>query len=218
MSYICRCYHCGRKILVGDEQSRCPKCGAICCSMRCWIRHKCSELPQLLAPWEEHNENKTYKVIRLMAQMYWEGMIEEGPRATPQCYECGSKTELVNHSIEYGLCKNCFAELRTELLNEIGFESESAEVLTSEFKIFKIPDNRFMETALSSSMVLIIANLVYKVQTSIEVIHEYASEKFTEKMELYDLKIWYTVRATILHIEDKIFEFTPGCYLIIKDE
>lgn len=38
------------------------------------------------------------------------------------------------------------------------------------------------------------------------------------KMELFDLKFWNIEEITILHIEDKIFEFTPGTYLIIKEE
>lgn len=41
MKYLTRCYDCGNKINVGDEQFKCPECGAICCSLKCWLEHKC---------------------------------------------------------------------------------------------------------------------------------------------------------------------------------
>ena len=95
-------------------------------------------------------------------------------------------------------------------------QSHHHNVRINGFRIFRL--QKKLEKRLPHLFALYLAKSdlekrVYKVVT-----FEIANELKKEKFELYDFKIWVIDRITILHTYERIFEFTPGCYLIVKNE
>jgi len=218
MSFITKCYHCNKRIYIADEQFKCPKCDAICCSLRCWLKHKCSTLPRLIEPWEE-DQDDVMSMIRFMAKLYWHGAVDENKKsAKARCFECKKETDLLGDDVEWSLCRSCFEKLRQEALDELDYDPDIADAITFNYRIMRIPDEKLRKTSVMNTMPFVIANIAAEDCVSIPVTIETRKGKTETKMELFDLKFWNIEEITILHIGDKIFEFTPGTYLIIKDE
>ena len=133
-----------------------------------------------------------------------------------KCLICEQVNEGVTDDNPYSVCSDCFVELRAEFLNILGYDEERATNIEDKYRIFKMPDEFQMDK--KRLMAILLAKKQYAKRDIVDITYKTPSKEGRAIFELYDLKFWEVPEPTIICIMAKIFEFTPGCYLMIKNE
>lgn len=225
MFLICRCDQCEEIILRRNLQYVCEECGARFCSLACQEKHQCSSLPYLHAPWEEdiEFEPNDFDIVGIMKMLleYERSHRSKEPQRTKigtksECLYCHENKKIIWEDIDLGpLCADCFNEMKADVLQEICSQTYECGAEIDQYRIIRVPDKPEIRPTYLLALCLAKMDLekrFYK-NATLEIGNELREEKF----ELYDFRIWVIDKITIMRIDDKIYEFTPGTYLIIQE-
>ena len=220
--FIRRCAHCEEIILTNKGRYKCDECGKEFCCYKCKGEHKCDGLPELFIPWEHDDElceedgDKLTSVLMEILERDRNNLEQKIREGKITCLICEQVKPGVSEDNPYSVCTECFKELRAEFLKIMKYEKEKSTEIAIGYRIFKMPTEFYMNTKRLTAILL--AKKQYAKRRLIRLGFETPRKKGKALFELYDLKFWEVPEPTILHYDDNILEFTPGCYLIVADE
>lgn len=225
MSLIGRCDECHEVILKRALQYKCGKCGAFFCSIDCQEKHHCIGLPPLRIPWEEDIEFEPDKldIIGILKNLLkHEQSIGKKKKQTKmgkksRCLYCNEKKRIIWNDIDLGpLCADCYDEMRIKTVKEICSETDDCGTKINQYKIVRIQDDP--NTGSTHLLALCLAKMELEKREYIDISVETAGRIKSEKFELYDFRVWVNDTIMIMHLDNRILEFTPGTYLILGDK
>ncbi|MGQ9535434.1 MAG: hypothetical protein ACUVQ3_09875 [bacterium] len=223
MALICRCDQCEEIILRRNLQYVCDECGARFCSLACQKKHQCSGLPYLHAPWEEDiefepNEFDIVEILKMLLEYHRSNHTKNlktkkvGRKA--KCAYCQENKMIIWDDVDLGsLCADCLNDIRTNILKDICSQTNDTGIEIDQFRIIHVPDEP--KTRPTHLLALCLAKMDIEQRFYRDITLEIGNELKKEKFVLYDFRIWIVDEITIMHVDDKILEFTPGTYLII---
>jgi len=219
---IVRCGRCKEVIVDHEASYTCLECGIEFCSFACKEAHRCHDNPGFFVPWEHDNEfveeDGDELTSTLMDILFRDKKNRdmEKKEGKIKCLICEQVKEGVTDDNPYSVCSECFVELRAEFLKILDYDEEKATDIHEKYKIFKMPDEFQIDK--KRLMAILLAKKQYAKRDILHITYKTPSKEGTAIFELYDLKFWEVPEPTILCIMDKIFEFTPGCYLMVSDD
>lgn len=217
MDDLNRCLQCNRLFLTVLKHT-CDLCGKIFCSSQCKLVHKCNELPDLIAPWDEEDAIDLSDLFKIPDDRDIYGCNQLKQRdGSLVCYRC-KKEKALWDDLHDGppVCLSCYRKLRQEFLSLLGWPEKKGELFTYGYRIYRLINEHILDSLDIKSLLGASVKLTKFVIVEMKVRSRTVDRSI--KIKIGDLYIIYLDVPTILFIDKRILEFIPGLYSIVAEQ
>lgn len=215
------CAQCGAQLNAEGQRFLCPECKQFFCTQQCYKLHECGR-KQHFVPWDNNHQihdeegDELIELIMTMVEADRKNADSIREQSRMHCIVCEQTKEVVTDDDPYSVCADCYNILRNEFLNVLHYSRKKSDPLVNGFRVMQLPGSFTMDKM--RFLTLLLTKKKTERRHCIHVHYRTPRDKGQALLTLYDLKIWELTQITVLEIRDRIFEFSPGGYLIIRDE